>query len=270
MTWGTGGWGTGPWGGTGLPLSIAAAYAVTKRTIRVEFTAEPQHLSGFLAGDATNPKTWSVIRSDTGAALTVVAAGHYALPLVFDVVVAEDLQPSMVLHAISAPSMLSATGAAILPPTSANVAGAQDGDDLRPGTRTGIRRYQQRDLSSMSVAMGGAAAQTLYIDSSHNYASVTGLELVKKMMMRRLTTPRGAFFHLPDYGLGIAEKEPLPGGGLISLKAEVERQMLLEPEVATVSAHLTLSPGNLLSIAIYGTTRPSGEAFSFAMQSGGT
>ena len=280
MTWGIGGWGISPWGmggGGGGGLSILACYAVTKRTIRVELSLEPMHRSGFLAGDATNPKTWTVYRVDTGATLTVLAVTAVAHSvLVYDLAVGADLGPAIVQHYCASMTLLDVFGAPVGPLT-ATLPGTQDEDDLRPGLRTGLRRYQQRDLAVVNLRTGigdadaaGLPGGTLSIDSTGNYASVTGIALVKKMILRRLTTRPGGFFHLPEFGIGLAEKQPLPGGGLIALKAEIERQVKREPEVADATARLSQYPDGVLWVDISATTRPDGARFNFSMQSGGT
>jgi hypothetical protein len=279
MTWGIGGWGISPWGmggGGGGGLSILACYAVTKRTIRVELSLEPMHRSGFLTGDATNPKTWTVYRVDTGAALTVLAVSAVgASALVYDLAVGQDLGPAIVQHYCASMTLLDVYGAPVGPLTAA-LPGAQDEDDFRPGLRTGLRRYQQRDLAAVNMRTGtggsdavGLPGGTLSIDSTGNYQSTTGIALTKKMILRRLTTRPGGFFHLPEFGAGIAEKGMLPGGGLIALKAEIERQVKREPEVATASVRLSQYPGGVLQIDIAATTRPDGARFDFSMQTGG-
>lgn len=81
---------------------------------------------------------------------------------------------------------------------------------------------------------------TLTVETSGDYGSVSGDELVKKLIFRRLISSPGDFFHLPEYGLGLSEKEIVHSANLVQLKAEVERQILLEREVEEASVRLTI------------------------------
>jgi phage baseplate assembly protein W len=97
-----------------------------------------------------------------------------------------------------------------------------------------------------------------------DYSLVSGADLVKKLILRRLVTQRGGFSHLPNYGTGvIAIKEPLNSAGLARAKQEIERQVLLEPEVKEVSVSLSLDNANgILTIIVKGRLKPTGESFS--------
>lgn len=55
-------YGTGVYGYATPPPSLTAnvAWAVGDRTVRVRLSAEPQHISSALTGDALNPATWEV------------------------------------------------------------------------------------------------------------------------------------------------------------------------------------------------------------------
>ena len=62
----------------------------------------------------------------------------------------------------------------------------------------------------MPVDPLGAIGGSLRIGADGDYVADEGTELMKKLILRRLLTPKGAFFHLPDYGYGLAVKEPTP------------------------------------------------------------
>lgn len=84
---------------------------------------------------------------------------------------------------------------------------------------------------------------TLKITSGGDYASMSGAELVKKLVLRRLMSKPGDFFHLPNYGIGLREKEPTPNVDLKKLAKQIEEQVNLEPEVASSRASLAYSAG---------------------------
>lgn len=87
-----------------------------------------------------------------------------------------------------------------------------------------------------------SAGSTLVI-SSGDYASQSGAELVKKLVVRRLISKPGDFFHLPNYGLGLRIKEPIPNVDLRKLAVQIEQQVNLEPEVAESRASLSYAAG---------------------------
>jgi phage baseplate assembly protein W len=88
-----------------------------------------------------------------------------------------------------------------------------------------------------------------------------GADLVRKLIMRRLTTNKGEFFHLPNYGISLPFKLPIPTAQLIKLKTEIESQVKLEPDVSNVRATVSLDPQGILFISISATYSPSGQTF---------
>jgi len=93
-----------------------------------------------------------------------------------------------------------------------------------------------------------------------DYEEDSGISLIKKLIIRRLLTPKGGFFHLPDYGLGFAVKEPINPTRLVELKTDIERQCKLEPEIGSVSAVISVGSDGVTIVTIAGTTR-SGQPF---------
>ncbi len=87
-----------------------------------------------------------------------------------------------------------------------------------------------------------SAGSTLVI-SSGDYASQSGPDLIMKLVKRRLISNTGDFFHLPNYGLGLRIKEPIPNVDLRKLAVQIEQQVNLEPEVAESRASLSYAAG---------------------------
>lgn len=260
--WGIVPWGLGLWGALPPDLSIVSAVARSTRTVRVTLTTPPRAAAPTGAGDALNPATWTVTRLDTLAAFTVVGV----LPVLgsdvdFDVQVLESFASILVLHEVASTTLVRAVdGALILAPTSATFQGVIDAAVETSTAVAASRRYITTDLDNPPTPrnpVGGVLVMT----SGGDYSSMTGAPLVKKLIIRRVATRVGEFFHLPQYGIGINVKEPLPASDLVRLKTEIERQALLEPEVAEVSAGLVLSPNNILTINIRARLEPTGDVF---------
>jgi hypothetical protein len=251
--WGTGPWGTGAFGASSI--SIENAVAISIRTVRVTLSGAPGSVSPTAPGDVLNPLTWQVVRLDTGFSFTVAQIDRES-STIFDVHVLEPLGSVLVQHQVSASLFL-------LPITFPGlVADAVS----TPDALASSRRFAQTDIANpqtpKQVDAGGIPTTplggTLVITEAGDYDSVSGAELVKKLIIRRVFTPLGGFFHLPDYGIGIAVKEPLPVASLPKLRAEIERQARLEPEVEDVAAPLSFQ-GNVLTLSLSARIRPTGD-----------
>lgn len=117
----------------------------------------------------------------------------------------------------------------------------------------------------MSEQLMGTSG-TLVIESGGDYASMTGAELIKKLILRRLTTKPGDFFHLPNYGIGLREKEPLPVADLRKLAKAIELQVAQEPEVAAVKATLAYSASAaVLNVRVQAQLKTSGQQVAVAV-----
>ena len=70
---------------------------------------------------------------------------------------------------------------------------------------------------------------------------LTGL---RKRILRRISTERGGFFHLPDYGLAQPIKGPIRPSVLVSLAADARIQIEREPEVVRAQVSVVQLRGN--------------------------
>ena len=114
--------------------------------------------------------------------------------------------------------------------------------------------------------MGAPNTGALQIDAGGDYVLQQGTALVRKLVIRRLITRPGDFYHLPDYGLGLRIKEPVPGE-IITLRGEIERQVELEPDVEAALATLSFS-GNVLTIQVKVVLKTTGEGFEIGLTQG--
>lgn len=260
--WGAGGWGSSGWGtGSTVSLSLASALAVSTRQVLVRTTAEPRHASDAGVGDATNPATWSVVRLDTGAAFTVALVEEVD-PTAWRLTLVEALGSHLVKHEASAPGLVASDGSPIVPPRTVEFLGIGTAASTSPEASAAARRLTPSDVANPPIPHSPSG--TLVVTSGGDYAEVSGDELLKKLILRRLTTRRGAFFHLPDYGASLAVKQVLPGS-LVQIQADVERQVALEPEVKTATAKVSVSAG-VLTVAIRARTKAGSQ---LAVQVGG-
>jgi hypothetical protein len=67
---------------------------------------------------------------------------------------------------------------------------------------------------------------------------------LRKRILRRLSTFRGGFFHLPEYGAARGIKDPFLVGTLTALAAEIRMQVQREPEVLRAQVSMEQSPNS--------------------------
>lgn len=251
--WGTGSWGTSSWGlGLDPALTFVGAVASSIRTVEVTLSRAPLAVSPILPGDALNPQTWTVERLDTEAELLVVGVSRIG-PETFELLLLDLLGPYLSMHRVSADGLLDPIGGLVDAPRSFDFAGViavalspapESTQDLRSAFDTG----------------------TLAVEVSGDYALHAGADLLRKLIIRRLTTMTGGFFHMPDYGLGMRVKEPLTTTDLVRLKGEIERQVLEEPEVAAVRAAVSLGSNGVLMLSLRARLRASNQEITVPME----
>lgn len=236
--WGLGGWGLGSFGfGLGpTPFSISYAYASSTRSVRVVLTA-PASLALALA-----PSSWTITRVDTGAALTVVAVEAGLLNQEFDVYTIERFPAFPTQMMISAPSLISSSSVPITAPTFALFYALAA--SVSPSSTKTV------DLENPQFELPNRVAGTLRVDDSGDYVDQSGIPFLRKLIIRRLMTTPGGFFHLPNYGLGIRLKESLITTDLVKLRTEVQRQILLEPEFDSAQVAIALAPNGVLTLTV--------------------
>jgi phage baseplate assembly protein W len=234
-------------------MSFDSALATSTRTVRVTLTADARAVSAIGTGDALNPATWRVVSLDHAANVDVtftVLAVRQVSPSVYELLLLEKLGSYLVTHVVSSTTLLDETGSLVSVPRSADFLGIEEASARQD-------LVAPADLRNNPVPRSPAG--TLVVDSAGDYETHSGVALLKKLILRRLTTAPGDFFHLPDYGLGLRAKDPMNPAELPRLKAEVERQVMLEPEVDAVRAQVSLDRDGVLTIQLRVRTKTGDE-----------
>lgn len=261
--WGSGPWGVMPWGGGAgatPAFDVAQAFATGDRMLRVVLSAEPRHVASTKPGDALNPRTWAITAASPARTLTVLSVAEQD-SLTYDLFTLEPFDRHPGLMAVAYGALRSGVGGAPAT-TSASFAGCVREDLATPQRQATTRGFGGNDLANRpapsSHGIPGAGG-TLEI-AGGDYRNVDGPELVRKLMIRRLMTTPGDFFHLPAYGVGLRVKEPLPTSDLVKLKGLIERQMRLEPEVEAVTASLQIdAANNVLTVRLKARLHKTGQ-----------
>lgn len=271
LGWGKDEWGTSPWGAAVplAPLALDNARAISTKEVEVTLNRAPQAIAPTIPGDALNPATWVMQRLDTGAFFSVIAVRRTTSTTLV-VTVLQDMGSVRVQHRILTTTLLDENGNPISnPPLNRfDFEGILDVEAKDALTRARRRSNAIRDIANPPVPVSGEISSiggTFIINSGGDYELETGPSLVRKLIIRRLITPRGGFFHLPDYGLGLGTKELLPTSDLIQLRTEIFNQTLREPEVEDATVRLVLGAQNDLTVRVSARIS-SGELVDVAFQ----
>lgn len=233
MSYGLSEWGLGVWG-TDPTLYMQAAVATTTHSVTVTLSQPVRARSPISAGDALNPRTWTVTRVDNSQLFVVIGVLRVT-PRRFMLFLRTPLSSYNRTHRVRATGLISATGILISSPYEADFRG------VLPTTRVN-EPTGPFDLRTTDVVGGG-----LLTTEAGGYARIYGDDVVRKMIYRRLSTMPGSYFHLAqdEFGVGLKIKEVLRGSSLPALKVKIDQEILREPGVLGVSTALSLSNGVL-------------------------
>lgn len=240
---GTSTFGLGPYGLAGSAvLSVDSAYVTSERSVVVVLTKTPLQNSTIGVGDALNPASWSIVRTDDSTVFHILASRLYTGTTEFELYTLEKFYDYSVTHTVAALGLVEPSGASIVVPTSTTFPGCKV--PKSPTTPRGIVDLANPPFADQTVA------GNYQVDSTGDYVNHSGEEFLRKIIIRRLSTDPGGFFYLDQYGLGLQLKEPIPITDLGKLKAQIELQVGKEPEFSAVSARVGLTASGILSILV--------------------
>lgn len=266
--WGSGGWGSGAWGGaTAGTLSFVVAAAWRENVVRLEFSV-PVYFSTILdAPDASIPSKYAVTPVDgvigaNGEAPRPLLVVATALPgpadgversdrgRFVDLVLDRPMTPFPAAYDVAISQIFSTDlSQAIVSDSRRLLATFRQIDSLLVQSPV-----PSRDIANSQTLLGAQGSLpnpnnplnlgTIVADDTGDYAFDSGIENLKKRIIRRLVTVPGGFAHMPDYGVGIplyGKRLALPSV-LNELSAKAEAQIGLEPDVAKVRVRPLVDP----------------------------
>jgi hypothetical protein len=243
--WGTGGWGVSPWGGGVLTgPTIIGTYAISDRIVHVTLDLPARAVSPTTLGDALCPGTWSITNTTSGQTWTILSVRQVS-STEFELLTLERLDDYVTTLVVATAYLLDASGTVSGATSSGTFLGV-----VEEALSTNQKRTANKGLSLVDVANpptpNSPVGGTLELMSSGDYLQVGGDALLRKLVLRRLTTSPGEFWYLPDYGLGIQEKVVLLQNDVRALKQAIESTVLEEPDVEACSAKVVLGNNQLL------------------------
>jgi len=268
LGWGRDPFGTSPYGSAvqGTGIGLVSAVAISTHEVQVTLSGAAVHVNPDIAGDALNTLTWQIQRLDTQEFLHIILS-TVVEPNIYILTTVEAFGPYSVLHALSTNTLLDLNGVVIHPPRVVQFAGLIAATEASPLASVAQRSAATSDIANPQQPNGtDLIGGTLLVSSSGDYEEESGEDLVRKLILRRLISSPGDFFHLPDYGIGLRLKEPTPAGDVVKLKAAVEQQALKEPEVDSASATVIQSANGTLSIQMSVILKQSGQQLTIGLQ----
>ena len=256
--WGTGAYGTGGWGAaTATPgLSLDHVYASGTRAVTVVLTGAPLASNPSAPGDARNVATWTIEDVTSGTAFTPTAVATTDDPTAFVISTLEDLGDYTHTHRVTAAALVDSGGNAATPPLSATFTGVQQRAARNDAPTAADDVVDLRAYHVSRNPVGG----TLNVNSAGDYQTMGGVELVRKLIIRRLTTRPGEFFHLPDYGFPFQTADVVRPVELVKLRAALREAVKREPEVKDAGVGLSLDAANgVLTVTVRAALQPAGE-----------
>lgn len=239
----TGAYGSSTWGGVSTSITLDTAVAVSPNTVQVRFSAPPRAGNEFAVGDALNPFSWELTRLDTNDLYTIVSVTRVE-NTAFRLQTIERLGLPAVQHRLRAIGVRSTMGVLVVPPRYLDFAGI-------PQVNDGLPADVLRPIDFQASQIGtGNIGSVLSLGPTGDYELTSGIEHEKRLIVQRLITETGAFYHLPNYGAGLSPKARWSDGTLQMKRAEIIREVSKEPTLSNVTCALELNSAGVLKVDV--------------------
>jgi len=260
---GTGAFGSMPLGtGNAVPSSIDYAEAIAENRIRLSFNTAPKFENLATAGDASHLPLYdlSVVESKDreGNPARTVSVVHVERvdELTVDLILDRQMSSFPARYRLTVQGLVGVDG---LPFASQvfEVLAVRRG--VTPALFEAVANNRDVANPQTLAALSGIEAVpkdsmlgTFRVDGKGDLASDSGLVSYKKRITRRLTTRRGRFAHLEDYGVGLPSsvKALADIGAREALALEAETQIRREPETVSVTVTVEV-PATAPNVAFY-------------------
>lgn len=238
-----GGFGTSTWGGISVTTQLLDAVPLGPRLVAAKLEGEPLQSSQYVVGDALCVNTWTITRPDRVSPLFITGV-HKVSGTEFRLQLADTLGDDSVTHTLSAQQLRSKSGLLAVYPRDITFAGPPYQAVVPSPTIA-----DPIDLKGQSSYQNGAPGG-LSVGADGDYDEESGAPLIRKLILRRLLTPKGAFYHLPNYGFGLRPKMFLRPSQLQLLKSAMREEIVRERGVANADLSLRLSREGVLTVSI--------------------
>jgi hypothetical protein len=225
---------------------IVRAIAVGGQVVRAVFNKAPKARSSaanddglnganytlaVTVGQAATPLCVGTLGTVPFPAFGVLAAGEVGVDIQTDRSLVVGLTYSLAVGV----RLVAADGDLLAPPYSKTFVGA-----ARPQ-----RRRQAQSNQGITDFNSGIYGLTV---SNGDIETVTGLASTKLRCLRRTSTMKNSFAHLPGYGTGFQPKIPMTTNRIGALKNDLAQQLKAEPDVQDAASSVTLDARGFVTI----------------------
>jgi hypothetical protein len=257
LGWGTGGWGSGGWGAPSLvdSLTLLSAVPVRENCVRLTFNTILAFTDVRGLVDAADPKNYLFTPVDgtigedglPPRAVSPMLVEQPRVPSVngraVDVWLDRRMSPYPAQYRAQCLRSIASNGAP-LSTTPAIFFGVTWAPSTPEQATTPATDFANVGYEAATIP-GSAQIIGVYPTTSQgDYATDQGIVSYKKRIFRRLTTRRGRFAHLPNYGVGVLDeiKRLARPATKQALAAQAEAQIKEEPETQQVQVTILADP----------------------------
>lgn len=245
MGWGK--WYGYVWGGSGglvSPFELLRARAVGGNVVRVTFNAPPKLDDPISIDDAARVLNWTLSRLDKTQKLTILTVRPVAGdPNSIELIIAERWTSKAAEYRLEAAgTILDLTlQKALQQPAQADFLGTQE--FLQRRSERQERLFDLFNSQTEPDLINGG----LEVSTDGDYQLESGIQLLKKLIIRRIVSAEDDFLHLAGtgYGFGAQEKELQLPTALASQQRRLKLQIDREPNVVQSSVSITARPDNV-------------------------
>lgn len=242
MSFGAGPFGAMPFG-AGSPASLLLAEQITRNSIRITFSGPVAMRNRGDVHDALYDRGWS---------LEALSDATAHVPRVIWIDPDPDVADSVILRcdSVITPFVVYRVTVSGLILTGATTIRFGSFGQLAVPTGFESRSFDLANRPSGDFEPGEPLPLgTFSLSSDGDLANDEGLENLRKRCVRRLTTRRGAFGHLPNYGLDLPLKAPFRPSLLRQIQADAIEQLRSEPGVLEAAVQLQVPAPGILRIS---------------------
>jgi hypothetical protein len=245
--WGGTGWGGG---GAGSQLELNDAFVIAENVVRLQFNQAVRFTKLLDYTDASNRKRYSLVAVDG-------SKGNDDLPArrvnpseaeqaggggtLIDLTTDRFFSPFPAQYQVSVNGLVSSSGNILSATFTSRVFFAVQRGIKPPSADNAVPRRDFANPQTLQALIGlpsldPALLGSFTVDGTGDYAADQGSVSYKKRLFRRLTTRKGAFAHLPTYGVGLPDDVKKLGraGFVQALASDCEAQIRQEPETLDV------------------------------------
>ena len=227
-------------------FSVASAKATSSKTYVVQFTKAPVILSPIGPNDAANLANVELVRLDTNEVIPLLAAGPIpGEPLLVEFLLLGIFASHLITYETRHVNLLGVFGETLVDPKTAQFAGMAQEQAIRERTQALVDYFNPQ-------AEGDLINGGLVVATNADYEFEGGVSLMRKLIIRRVVTAQDEFIHLSDreYGLGVRPKLIYTEADIIQFRAQLDREVRKEPEIAEARSQVTIRPDHELIVIV--------------------